>query len=66
MDLSMGGHLTHGSAVNFSGIQYNVVSYGVQQETGLIDYDQMREVALRENQNAYRRFLSVFKRFRLC
>lgn len=48
MDLSMGGHLTHGSAVNFSGLQYNVVSYGVQRETGLIDYDQMREVALRE------------------
>ncbi|RRQ45833.1 serine hydroxymethyltransferase [Chryseobacterium sp. SC28] len=48
MDLSMGGHLTHGSAVNFSGIQYQVCSYGVQRETGLIDYDQMREVALRE------------------
>src|SRR6201989_118747 len=48
MDLSMGGHLTHGSGVNFSGIQYQVVSYGVQKETGLIDYDQMREVALRE------------------
>ncbi len=48
MDLSMGGHLTHGSAVNFSGIQYQVCSYGVQKETGLIDYDQMREVALRE------------------
>jgi len=48
MDLSMGGHLTHGSAVNFSGIQYQVCSYGVQKETGLIDYVQMREVALRE------------------
>jgi len=48
MDLSMGGHLTHGSAVNFSGIQYEVCSYGVQRETGLIDYDQIREVALRE------------------
>ncbi|MBQ0152689.1 MAG: serine hydroxymethyltransferase [Chryseobacterium sp.] len=48
MDLSMGGHLTHGSAVNFSGLHYNVVSYGVQRETGLIDYDQMRETALRE------------------
>lgn len=48
MNLSMGGHLTHGSAVNFSGIQYQVCSYGVQKETGLIDYDQMREVALRE------------------
>lgn len=50
MDLSMGGHLTHGSAVNFSGIQYQVCSYGVQKETGLIDYDQMRDVALRESQ----------------
>ena len=48
MDLSMGGHLTHGSAVNFSGIQYQVCSYGVQRETGLIDYDQMRDVALKE------------------
>ncbi len=48
MDLSMGGHLTHGSHVNFSGINYRNVFYGVQRETGLIDYDQMREVALRE------------------
>ena len=37
MDLSSGGHLTHGCAVNFSGIQDNVCSYGVQKETGLID-----------------------------
>lgn len=48
MDLSMGGHLTHGSGVNFSGIQYQVCSYGVDRESGLIDYEQMREVALRE------------------
>ncbi len=48
MDLSMGGHLTHGSAVNFSGIQYQVCSYGVEKESGRIDYDQMRETALRE------------------
>lgn len=48
MDLSMGGHLTHGSPVNFSGINYEVVSYGVQRDSGLIDYEQMREVALRE------------------
>ena len=48
MDLSMGGHLTHGSHVNFSGINFRPVFYGVQRETGLIDYDQMREVALRE------------------
>ena len=46
LDLSMGGHLTHGSFVNFSGIQYNAHFYGVQKETGLIDYDQMRQKAL--------------------
>lgn len=48
MDLSMGGHLTHGSSVNFSGIQYEICSYGLSRETGLIDYQQMRETALRE------------------
>lgn len=48
MDLSMGGHLTHGSSVNFSGIQYEICSYGLSRETGLIDYEQMRETALRE------------------
>ena len=41
MDLAHGGHLTHGSKVNFSGIFYNVVPYGVSRETELIDYDQM-------------------------
>ena len=46
LDLSMGGHLTHGSFVNFSGIQYNAQFYGVQKETGLIDYDHMRQKAL--------------------
>ncbi len=45
-DLSHGGHLTHGSPVNFSGKLYNVVSYGVDKETGLIDYEAMRETAL--------------------
>jgi len=48
MDLSMGGHLTHGSKANFSGIQYQVVSYGVDRETGLIDYDEMYKIALKE------------------
>lgn len=48
MDLSMGGHLTHGSFVNFSGITYRPVFYGVDRETGLIDYEQMRQVALKE------------------
>ncbi len=46
MDLSHGGHLTHGSPVNFSGKFYDFVSYGVDPETGLIDYDQVRDRAL--------------------
>src|ERR1700759_4034276 len=41
LDLSMGGHLTHGSPVNFSGKLYNAVHYGVIKETGLVDYDMM-------------------------
>jgi glycine hydroxymethyltransferase len=48
LDLSMGGHLTHGSPVNFSGKLYKALSYGVKKETGLVDYDQMEEVARRE------------------
>lgn len=47
-DLSHGGHLTHGSPVNFSGKLYENFFYGVNKETGLVDYDQMEEVALRE------------------
>ena len=46
LDLSMGGHLTHGSPVNASGILYNAVPYGLDKETGLIDYDKMEEIAL--------------------
>ena len=46
MSLAHGGHLTHGSPVNMSGKQYNVVSYGVSDETGRIDYDEFRRVAL--------------------
>ncbi len=45
MNLSHGGHLTHGSAVNFSGRFYNFVSYGVDRETGRIDYDGVRDAA---------------------
>ncbi|WP_088009595.1 serine hydroxymethyltransferase [Indiicoccus explosivorum] len=45
MNLSHGGHLTHGSPVNFSGIQYNFVEYGVDKETQRIDYDVVRELA---------------------
>lgn len=46
MDLDAGGHLTHGCKVNFSGKNYNMVSYGVDAETGLIDYTKLREIAL--------------------
>jgi len=45
MDLSHGGHLTHGSPVNFSGRLYNVVAYGVEEGTELIDYDVMQKLA---------------------
>ncbi len=46
MNLSEGGHLTHGSPVNFSGKAYKFVSYGVNPKTGLIDYDEVRRIAL--------------------
>ena len=46
MDLACGGHLTHGAKVSFSGKLYNSVSYGCDPETGLIDYDQLRDLAL--------------------
>ena len=48
MNLSHGGHLTHGSPVNFSGLLYNAISYGVLDDSGLIDYDRMRETARKE------------------
>jgi len=47
-DLSHGGHLTHGSAVNYSGKLYEPHFYGVRRDTGYVDYDQLKEVALRE------------------
>jgi len=48
MNLSQGGHLTHGSPVNISGTYYDFVDYGVDKETEIIDYDVVREIALRE------------------
>ncbi len=48
LNLSHGGHLTHGSFVNFSGILYNSVSYNVKESTGLVDYDEMEEIAIKE------------------
>ena len=69
-DLSHGGHLTHGSPVNFSGRLYNAVFYGVDKETGRLDYDVIEEIAAKEKPNmiiagasAYSRDID-FKRFR--
>lgn len=70
MNLSEGGHLTHGSPVNFSGRVFEVVSYGLNLETETIDYDQLKEVALKEKPkmiiagaSAYPRIID-FKKFR--
>ena len=70
MSLSQGGHLTHGSRVNFSGRFYRVVHYGVDEETGWLDYDEVEKLALKHRpdlivvgSSSYpRRF--DFKRFR--
>ena len=48
LDLSHGGHLSHGSPVNSSGLLYRAVSYGLDEKTGQVDYDAMEEVALKE------------------
>jgi len=48
LNLSHGGHLSHGSPVNFSGLVFHALEYNVNRETGIIDYDQMEEVARRE------------------
>ena len=69
-DLSHGGHLTHGSPVNFSGKLYRPVFYGVDEETGVINYDKIEEIAKKERpkliiagDSAYSRDMD-FKRFR--
>jgi len=69
-DLSHGGHLTHGSPVNFSGRLYNPVFYGVEKETGVLDYDKIEEIATNEQPkliiagaSAYSRDID-YKRFR--
>ncbi len=69
-DLSHGGHLTHGSPVNFSGRLYKPVFYGVEKETGVLNYDKIQEIATREKPkmiiagaSAYSRDMD-FKRFR--
>lgn len=47
MNLSHGGHLTHGSPVNFSGRFFNIIPYGVREDTGRIDYDKLRDLAIK-------------------
>lgn len=70
MNLDQGGHLTHGHSINFSGIEYNPIFYPVNKETNLIDYDVVKEIALKEKPkmiiagaSAYSRFID-FKKFR--
>ena len=70
MDLSHGGHLTHGSPVNFSGKLFNFVSYGVDKETEMIDYENVRKIAIEHKPklivagaSAYARILD-FSKFR--
>lgn len=70
MDLAHGGHLTHGHTLNFSGRWYEVFSYGVERETGRLDYDKIQQAAEKcrpdiivAGASAYSRFLD-FKRFR--
>ena len=50
-DLAHGGHLTHGSAVNFSGRLYKTSFYGVDKDTGMLDYDKIRDIAKKEKPN---------------
>lgn len=55
MSLAQGGHLTHGSKVSFSGIDYEIVSYELDPKSETLDYDKIEELALKENQNDNRR-----------
>lgn len=70
MNLSHGGHLTHGYKLNFSGVDYEIISYDVNEDTELIDYDKIKEIALKEKPkmiiagaSAYSRVID-FKKFR--
>lgn len=70
MNLSHGGHLTHGHPINFSGLDYEIVSYNVSEVTGMIDYDELEKIALEEKPkmiiagcSAYSRVID-FERFR--
>lgn len=70
LNLSHGGHLTHGHSINFSGLDYEFVAYNLNSETEMLDYNEIREIALKEKPkmivagaSAYSRFID-FKKFR--
>ena len=70
MDLSNGGHLSHGYKLNFSGVDYEIISYGLDNDTEMIDYDALKKIALEEKPkmiiagaSAYSRTID-FKKFR--
>ena len=63
MNLSHGGHLTHGSPINFSGQLYRIVAYGVKKETGTLDYDEMAKIARREKPKMIMAGASAYPRF---
>ena len=70
MNLDQGGHLTHGHPINFSGLDYQIISYNLNKETEMIDYDELRNIALKEKPkmiiagaSAYSRIID-FKKFR--
>lgn len=70
MDLASGGHLTHGHPLNFSGLDYEIISYTVDDETEMLDYEEIRKIALKEKPkmiiagaSAYSRIID-FKKFR--
>lgn len=70
MNLDQGGHLTHGHPINFSGLDYEIISYNLNKETEMIDYDELRNIALKERPkmiiagaSAYSRIID-FKKFR--
>lgn len=63
MNLAQGGHLTHGNPSNFSGRHYKIVPYGLEPETGLIDYDEMERIALRTRPKMLIGGFSAYSRF---
>lgn len=69
MSLSHGGHLSHGASVNFSGTFYRTISYGVNRDTGYIDYDEIRRIALEHNPKMILVGASAYSRiidFKVC